>query len=1028
MSAIPRHVRRTVFQAFSLVMCVLLVATSLPPATQARPAVHETEQPGLRLPLALKEPAAQLTQQGIYTVYLPLVVQNYQPPTPTIAPVSPAAGGVLESADGQVAVSFAPGAVTQTITATYTPLSSIAGIPANQHVVGTAFSLQAQANGVPVARFIPEVVPYTYTNSANHPPLTGYLVTNTVMITMTYSQDQVTGLVEQRLLLHYRDHHNRWVPMLTLVDPQANIAVAPTDHFSDFALLGPTTSTITGTLVILDPDHGGADPGGHVTTPTAYAIEEKTLNLDTALALRDYLETCGVQVLMTREDDSTVAPALRAQFIQQNNPDLALTIAYNVLTTEMSDFFGGPLALADGSKLADWDLGILAADTVYDTTALPINRGVQDARTWRGGVYLPTHVPDTLYTQIELAFIDSYNDRGVIDEQPELFACAAYDTIVTQLELTACLPCSQVRHDERFDRTLGVNQWSRYTAQGVNPVTGNQFQWSRDLFVPGVGLNVDIVRYYNSQTDEAGLFGRGWSSLYDMKLDFLADGAIQVKYADGHRAVFQPGAGGYQAPAGVFEALAAEGGRYVLTTPDQIRFTFDGAGVLQSIADEMDNAITLCYAGVYLDRIEDAGGRIFDVQTDGAGRVTHIIDPSGRVVTYTYGIVSQQCTDYLRGPRGELSTADTPDLLSMTDANGGITGYEYDPTNGYLQYATDPEGITYLDNVYAPDGKVSEQKNGNQDQGSWEYKLEEMQAIFTDNEGNKTTYFFDSKYRVIEEKDALDQSTKYEYDDNDNIIAMTDKQGNTWRYSYDARGNMLTRTDPLDQWSLYDSDVTTWTYDDKNNVTSMTDALGNIWTYKYDDKGNPTEVKEPNGARTTAEYNVKGQMTKLVDAEGRVTEFDYDEHGNRIETRDAEGGWTRSTYDDAGHELARTECLNPPACTRTRTTTNEYDGNGNVTKTIDPMNEKTTFEYDGNNMLKKKVDRRGGIWEYDYDDNLNLKWQKDPLNRIWEYTYNKMDKRLTAKDSLGRITKFQYDDIYRLEKVINPKLDEYNYD
>lgn len=51
--------------------------------------------------------------------------------------------------------------------------------------------------------------------------------------------------------------------------------------------------------VIIDAGHGGED-GGAVSD---YGIVEKDINLDIALILRDMLRTCGINVIMTREND-----------------------------------------------------------------------------------------------------------------------------------------------------------------------------------------------------------------------------------------------------------------------------------------------------------------------------------------------------------------------------------------------------------------------------------------------------------------------------------------------------------------------------------------------------------------------------------------------------------------------------------------------------------------------------------------------------------------------------------------------------
>ena len=964
-------------------------------------------------------------EAGGYTLYLPLVMQDYTAPAPVEAVITPAEGGTLTSDDGTMTVHFDAGVITQTASAIYQERSPIAP-PPGKTLVGTPFALTLKGSD---GTYITDLPPLVSTEIISG--METYTVTPRVHITLSYDEASLGNADESRLRLHYRDSHGDWIPMLTLVDAAANQVSVPADHFTEFALLAPA-AVPTDTLVVIDPDHGGSDPGGTVTSPAEYALEEKVINLQVGMAVRDYLQACGVNVEMTRADDSSVSPVDRATFINALHPDLAVSIGTNIITHDMAHFIGGPLGLADFSKPDDIGLAQQFVDSIADVTGLPADRGVKDARTWRGGLYVPTHVPGVFYAHIETAYMDSYHDRdNVIDPHLDYIAGGIYNGIITALDLTAsCPPFSDTMTNPRRERTLGINHWTRYTAQGVNPVTGNQFQWARDLFVPGTGLNIDIVRYYNSQSDDVGLFGRGWASIYDMRVTLLSDGTADVKYADGHHARFTPdGSGGYQPDAGVFDTLENIGGGYRLTTPNQIRFVFDSAGVLQSIQDEDGNAITLHYNGALLDWIEDTVGRRFEVDTNAGGQITRIEDPSGREVTYQYGLVSLQYTRYLEDLRAApLAPQDANQLLSMTDARGGNpTTYEYDPAGGYLQGITDPEGMTYLENVYTPDGRVASQQDGNKGQGSWDYDIPNMRATFTDNEGNQTIYIFDDQYRVIEERDALGQSTYYEYDDNDNIITMTDKRGNTWHYTYDARGNMLTRTDPLDQWSLYDSDVTTWTYDDKNNPTSMTDALGNTWTYQYDEKGNPVKIIEPNGAVTEARYDDKGQMIWLKDAERRETTFDYDAHGNLIKTWNAIGGWTESTYDDAGHQLTMTDCLNPPLCTETRTTTFEYDGNGNITRQIDPMGEATTFEYDGNNMLTRKVDRRGGVWEYRYDDNLNPTWEKDPLGRITEYTYDKMNHRLTAKDPLGRITRFEYDDIYRLVKVTNPKGDEYHY-
>nr|WP_233218870.1 N-acetylmuramoyl-L-alanine amidase [Deinococcus arcticus] len=54
--------------------------------------------------------------------------------------------------------------------------------------------------------------------------------------------------------------------------------------------------------VVLDPGHGGADPGG------VGAVTEKQVALDVALRVRDLLQPAGVDVILTREADQALLP------------------------------------------------------------------------------------------------------------------------------------------------------------------------------------------------------------------------------------------------------------------------------------------------------------------------------------------------------------------------------------------------------------------------------------------------------------------------------------------------------------------------------------------------------------------------------------------------------------------------------------------------------------------------------------------------------------------------------------------------
>ncbi|TCK87916.1 N-acetylmuramoyl-L-alanine amidase [Natranaerovirga hydrolytica] len=88
--------------------------------------------------------------------------------------------------------------------------------------------------------------------------------------------------------------------------------------------------------VIVDPGHGGRDPG-KVAVNGAF---EKDINLEIALKLKTFLEQGDIKVIMTRETDIGLYSESdsnkkradlnkRAQIIQENNADLVVSIHQN---------------------------------------------------------------------------------------------------------------------------------------------------------------------------------------------------------------------------------------------------------------------------------------------------------------------------------------------------------------------------------------------------------------------------------------------------------------------------------------------------------------------------------------------------------------------------------------------------------------------------------------------------------------------------------------------------------------------------
>lgn len=79
-----------------------------------------------------------------------------------------------------------------------------------------------------------------------------------------------------------------------------------------------------GKVIVLDPGHGGTDPGA-----SGKYNREKDLTLSTAIKLRTKLEAAGAKVVMTRTGDTYPSLSKRVEISQANKPDVFISIHYN---------------------------------------------------------------------------------------------------------------------------------------------------------------------------------------------------------------------------------------------------------------------------------------------------------------------------------------------------------------------------------------------------------------------------------------------------------------------------------------------------------------------------------------------------------------------------------------------------------------------------------------------------------------------------------------------------------------------------
>lgn len=551
------------------------------------------------------------------------------------------------------------------------------------------------------------------------------------------------------------------------------------------------------------------------------------------------------------------------------------------------------------------------------------------------------------------------------------------------------IPVTDTFKIERSD-SYGILASKGYSKDPVSTAIGNLVYDYTDFKIVVPGPDIELKRFYNGQSSAIGLFGRGWTTPFDMRVTAmdiaLVRGAI-VRYADGRTVIFPANGDGFDRAPTTFDTLTKSGSGYQLTTVDQTRYVFDNRGWLVRVEDPSSNALVLTYSADQLSQISSTSGRTITVTSDPAGRVSHLVGPDKIDVTYTYDA------------DGQLST--------VTDAIKGTVKYHYDPDNGMTRIET-PRGNDFLaDQRFDAQGRVVFQRVGKTFTNYFTYDDVQHTTTITDTYGHATVHRYDDKGRLVAVEDSLGHTEFYTYNDDDQRTSVTDRNGNKTLYAYDPQtGDKIKQTDAF-------SGTTSWTYDAQHHIISETDLLNRITSYEYDNQGRRTAIVNPLLERTEMRYNAQGQMTEQISPSKASTTFVYDAQGNLIEQHDTLGGVTRYQFDSQGH---RTKTVDANG----NATTSTYDANGNLLTQTDALSNTTRYTYDNNNNRVSETNALNATTHYTYNSLGKLETTTYPDGGVQNIMYDDMGNRIAEKDQLGHTRTWTLDANYRVIAESDP--------
>ncbi|PGK08261.1 wall-associated protein [Bacillus anthracis] len=413
-------------------------------------------------------------------------------------------------------------------------------------------------------------------------------------------------------------------------------------------------------------------------------------------------------------------------------------------------------------------------------------------------------------------------------------------------------PESEISHEfvPKFSQDFGFMGMFDYWASidvlngKVNASNGNFLMRESDIALSGRGPGVSVVRVYNSQSTQVGLFGKGSYSSLEGKVWRDAGNNLILLSENGANIIFtRTGEGTYQAPVGVYLDIKETTQGYEIKDKEQTVTFYSKAGNsgrIEYIKDKYGNTTTYSYdSESRLSKVKNASGKELFVQYDGSNKkAARVIGPDNKTITFKYD--------------GDL-------LVSSTTPEGKAYKYGYD--NGLLTSIYDPQHT---------DAKPYKT--------SYAYENNRLVKV-TDPLGKATTLAYNTNAKEVTLTNPKGRKTVYTYNDAGNPVKTVEDVGRlnlTTSYEYNAN-NLVKTTTPKNQ-------TETATYDGNGNITSVTDEMGTE-KFEYNKDNGIVKATDNENRKTTVAYKAANTEVSETDQAAHTSSFtQHDQYGNPVET------------------------------------------------------------------------------------------------------------------------------------------------
>lgn len=514
----------------------------------------------------------------------------------------------------------------------------------------------------------------------------------------------------------------------------------------------------------------------------------------------------------------------------------------------------------------------------------------------------------------------------------------------------------------------------------VDLISGRVTYEYTDFELPGP-IPLRWTRVWDSDAGLEGWLGHGVHCCYDRYIRaFEEDGAMALLLADGRVAAFPlllPGQEFYHRSEKLSVRRKNNGNFLVEDFSESLYLHFNHAVTrdtwrLSFIEDYSGHRIQFHYVGDRVQAISDSAGRMLQLQTDAARRITRVVVKAGDVL--------QTLVSYHYGEEG--------DLVAIDDALGQSVLLEYD--DHLLVQKTDRNGHRFHWEYDRLRRCVHTYGEGGVQEGWIEYA--DGYNLVTNSLGENRTYWYDEDRQCTQEADHYGNSRQTEYTDAGEIYRQTDEEGLVTGYVYDEEGRLKEQIQP-------DGSIKAFYYNTKHQPTLIVYPNGQSISYGYDRDSRLRHVNYPDGHTVSYEYNDKGQVEKVVEDTRPPMLLEYDAMENLVGLREPDGARMQWKYDALGRCIQATDAEG-------RIRHYGYDALGRLQKLWLPDGNILLLEYDAYEDITRATDRNGEA-EFEYTEMGSLKRKKQDGQEI-RFFYDTAERLRNIVNEAGNYYRLSY--------------------